>query len=121
MTDGMTDQVQHIAAQESTMTREEHLALRAKFAKAAGEDTIDRVMKELDIDVILGTMEMCVGGFASLAGYPVATMPLGIFERAGRPFGWVMIARKHEEGKLLRVMAAWEASFPPRAVPTLLS
>jgi amidase len=48
-------------------------------------------------------------------------MPLGVFEKSGRPFGFCLIARKHEEGKLLSVMAAYEASFPPRAVPSLVT
>jgi hypothetical protein len=63
-----TDQVQHIMAQESNMTKEEHAELKAKMQKAAGEDTIDRVMKELNVDAIIGTMEMVLVGLASLAG-----------------------------------------------------
>lgn len=120
------------------MTKEEHIALKLKMQKAAGEETIDRVMKELGLDAIVGTMETEIVGFASLAGeslkytkrmlnvdlftgYPCATMPLGVYEKSGRPFGLVLIARKHEEGKLLRIMAAYEASFPPRALPSLVS
>ena len=48
-------------------------------------------------------------------------MPLGVYEKSGRPFGFCLIGRKHEEGKLLRVMAAYEASFSPRAIPSLVS
>jgi amidase len=48
-------------------------------------------------------------------------MPLGVYEKSGRPFGFCLIARKHEEGKLLRIMAAYEASFPSRAIPSLIS
>lgn len=55
-------------AQESKMTKEEHLELKAKMQKAAGDDTIDRLMKELNVDAIVGTMEMVLVGFASLAG-----------------------------------------------------
>lgn len=120
-TNSFTDQAQHILAQDSTLTEEKHVALKTKMHKAAGEETIDRVMKEIGIDVIVGTMEMCVVGLASLAGYPCATMPLGAFEKSGRPFGLCLIARKNEEGKLLRVMAAYEKTFPPRAIPSLLS
>jgi amidase len=48
-------------------------------------------------------------------------MPLGVYEKSGRPFGFCLIARKHEEGKLLKIMAAYEASFPSRAIPSLIS
>lgn len=89
--------------------------------KAAGEETIDHTMKELEIDGIVGTMEMCLVGLASLAGYPCATIPLGVFEKSGQPLGFSLIARKHEESKLLRVMAAYEKIFPPTAIPSLLT
>ena len=55
-------------AQDSKMTKEEHAELKAKMQKAAGEETIDRVMKKLNVDAIVGTMEMVLVGFASLAG-----------------------------------------------------
>lgn len=113
--------MQHIAAQESTMTKQEHAKLKERVQRLAGEETIGRVMKELGLDTIVGTMEMMFVGFAALAGYPCATMPLGVFEISGRPFGFCLIARKHDEGKLLRVMAACEATFPQRAIPSLLS
>jgi hypothetical protein len=38
------------------------------MAKAAGEDAIDRVMRESNVDVIAGTMEMMIVGLATLAG-----------------------------------------------------
>lgn len=50
------------------MTKEEHTQLKAKMAKAAGEDCIDRVMKELGVDAIVGTMEMMICGLTTLAG-----------------------------------------------------
>jgi hypothetical protein len=50
------------------MTKEEHAELKARMQKAAGEETIDRVMKKFGVDVIVGTMEMMLVGFAALAG-----------------------------------------------------
>jgi nucleoside permease NupC len=55
-------------AQESTMTKEQHNKLKTRMQKAAGEETIDCVMRGLNLDVIVGTMEMMFVGFASLAG-----------------------------------------------------
>lgn len=51
-----------------TMTKEEHTALKLKMQKAAGEETIDRIMREHGLDAIVGTMETDIVGFASLAG-----------------------------------------------------
>jgi amidase len=120
------------------MTKEEHSALKTQMQIAAGTETIDRVMVDLGLDAIVGTMESEIVGLASLAGmffssanllptliygkgYPCATMPLGVYKKSGRPFGFCLIAGKHEAGKLLRIMAAYEASFPPRALPSLIS
>jgi Asp-tRNA(Asn)/Glu-tRNA(Gln) amidotransferase A subunit family amidase len=48
-------------------------------------------------------------------------MPLGYLGLNGRPFGMAMIAEAHAEGKLLRIMSAWEVMFPRRKASTLLS
>ena len=50
------------------MTKEQHNELKTRMQKAAGEETIDHVMRDLNVDVIAGTMEMVFVGFASLAG-----------------------------------------------------
>ena len=63
-----TDQEQHIMAQDSKMTKEQHTELKTRMQKVAGEETIHRVMRELNVDVIMGTMEMMMVGLASLAG-----------------------------------------------------
>jgi len=54
-----------------------------------------------------------------LAGYPVATVPLGQLDFNGRPFSLSAATTAHNEGKLLHFMSAWEAIFPKRAVPNL--
>jgi Asp-tRNA(Asn)/Glu-tRNA(Gln) amidotransferase A subunit family amidase len=54
-----------------------------------------------------------------LAGYPVATVPLGQLDFNGQPFSLSTVTTAHNEGKLLHFMSAWEATFPKRAVPNL--
>ena len=53
-------------------------------------------------------------------GFPVATVPLGATHTNGQPFGLFVVARVHQEQTLLRFMHAFEASFPPRKVPSSL-
>jgi len=60
----------------------------------------------------------------SAAGYPAATLPLGVWSKGiganGRPFGLVAIAGEWGEGTLVKVMSAWEATLgSERAVPDL--
>ena len=58
---------------------------------------------------------------AAIAGFPVATVPLGFADFNGRPFGMNIFAPANAEKMMLRVMSAWEASFPEaRQPPPLL-
>jgi len=47
-------------------------------------------------------------------------MPLGYHSQSGRPFGFCLVAKAHEEGKLLDIMHVYEATFPKRQLPHLL-
>ena len=54
-----------------------------------------------------------------ILGYPVATLPLGYLDFNGRPFGFQVFAKAHQEALLVQVQSAWEASFPKRQPPVL--
>ena len=56
---------------------------------------------------------------AALAGYPIATAPLGYLEDEDRPFGVAFFTTAEREDVLLRVLAAWEKTFPPRRIPDM--
>lgn len=64
-------------------------------------------------------------------GYPIVTVPLGRLKKNGLPFGLAFMGtvgtfqnvfntQKYSEPTLIRIMAAYEAAFPPRAVPEQL-
>ena len=53
-------------------------------------------------------------------GGPIATMPLGLLNLHGRPFGLSVFALPKHDSVLFKVMSAWEATFPKRALPPLL-
>jgi len=44
-------------------------------------------------------------------GYPIATLPLGILDFNGRPFGLAALAGHYQEAKLINLMSAWETTF----------
>lgn len=46
-------------------------------------------------------------------------MPLGYVSSSGRPYGLQAVAQANAEGKLVKLMAAWESIRPPRRVPDL--
>ena len=58
--------------------------------------------------------------FRLIVGYPMVTVPLGILSKSGDPFGLSFIGTKFSEPTLIRLMSAYEASFPPRAMPLQL-
>jgi amidase len=50
-------------------------------------------------------------------GFPIATLPISVIDFNGRPFGLTVAALPHNEAMLVKVMSAWEATFPPRKTP----
>ena len=50
-------------------------------------------------------------------GFPIATLPISCLKFSRRPFGLTIAAPAHKEATLIKVMSAWEATFPPRKVP----
>jgi len=43
---------------------------------------------------------------AAIAGFPIATVPLGYYTDSGAPFGLAFIGKQYDEPSLLRVMSA---------------
>ncbi|KAH8761174.1 amidase family protein [Diaporthe sp. PMI_573] len=85
--------------------------------KVARDEGIDRIMKEYDIDAIIGPAESAMPTMACASGYPIAGMPLGYLDFNGRPFGMAAISAGHQEATLIKVQSAWEATFPSRQPP----
>lgn len=91
-----------------------------KHCRKVGRDEgIDYTLRSHGIDVIIGPADSDLDEIIAAAGYPAATLPLSTFTGNGRPFGLVAIAGAYQEAMLVKVMSAWEATFPARAVPSL--
>ena len=100
----------------SKMTQERFSSGLSILRKAA-RSGIDKALSENDIDAILGPSDGMFASMASAAGYPVASMPLGFAKFNGRAFGVQVLAKAGAEDKILRVMSAWEATFPGNRQP----
>lgn len=94
----------------------EYAAAVDEMHQVAGTNGLDAVLDAHDLNAIV-----CVrkGGhsLANMVGAPIGTVPLGMLDD-GTPFGLYFIARRHGEGTLLRIMAAWEQVFP-RPLPPI--
>ncbi|VUC23994.1 unnamed protein product [Clonostachys rosea] len=72
---------------------------------------IDKILKEYNLDVIIGPADSQFTKIAAAAGYPVASLPLGRLDYNGRRFGMLAIAGENGEAKLSETMGAWHATF----------
>ncbi|KAI4101518.1 MAG: hypothetical protein LQ339_005015 [Xanthoria mediterranea] len=114
------DQTYHILAQEDNTPPSILARARQAMKHRAGKDGIDKTLSDFNLDAIIAPIDSPISTVAALAGYPTATMPLGYHIPSGRPFGFCLVAKAHEEGKLLAIMNVYESTFPKRRVPLLL-
>ncbi|KAJ4263557.1 hypothetical protein NW762_006376 [Fusarium torreyae] len=104
------------SALKTNITDEEY-ETGLKHLRASFRDAIEKCLEETGADVIMGSGETFMSTMASGSGYPIASVPLGYSSYNGRPHGMLIMARNQEEGKILKVMSAWEASFPEARKP----
>ncbi|KAH7397975.1 amidase signature domain-containing protein [Cadophora sp. MPI-SDFR-AT-0126] len=92
---------------------------KASMRQLGGPDGIDRAMKEHQVDVIIAPSNSPVSSISAAAGYPIATVPLGIIDKYKVPFGISVISTAFAEVKLLKFMSAFEATFPKIPPPPI--
>ena len=55
-----------------------------------------------------------------MSGYPLGTVPLGLLNYNGRPFGLGIMAKAAREDLIIQFMSAFETKFPKRRIPPAL-
>ena len=107
---------------------------RENMQRIAGREGIDRVLREHDIDALVGpTMPAAWfidavhgdvisggggGGLAAIAGYPHLTVPMGNLR--GLPVGLSFIGPQWSDGLILSIGYAYEQASRRRIEPTFL-
>ncbi|KAK0104849.1 hypothetical protein ONS95_005115 [Cadophora gregata] len=109
-----------IGPQEFQQTPEEYTKIREQVREDAGKNGLFRVMEELSLDIISAPTDGPICEIAALAGAPTATVPLGILEPSGRPFGLTFVGRPGSEALLIQLMHLYEAAAPKRKLPALV-
>ncbi|KAI8713744.1 Amidase domain-containing protein [Fusarium sp. LHS14.1] len=104
------------AGRDTTITQEEY-DRDFKALRGAAAHSLLSLMKEYDVDVLLGPCDSRFNSMGAAAGFPVGNLPLGFADFNGRPFSLHAIAPANEEAKIFQVMSAWEASFPDNVRP----
>ncbi|KAF5702105.1 glu asp-tRNA amidotransferase subunit A [Fusarium mundagurra] len=120
MPPGYNDQGLLIDAEESDISPKDYEKNLSHLRQVTCDDGLDRIFKEYDVDVIVGSSDTAITAYASGSGYPVGNVPLGYLDFNGRPFGLAVLAAKDQEAKILKFMNAWEGTFGPRKAPPLL-
>ncbi|KAF1818772.1 amidase family protein [Dissoconium aciculare CBS 342.82] len=122
---GANNQNGLLRARDSKMSDEEYHRIIASARETCGKNGIDKTLDDNAIDLIIGPGDgpmFCIAGAAGhdqINGYPIATLPVGYLDFNGRPFGFQVMARAHQDALLIRVQSAWEATFPERRPPPL--
>ena len=100
---------------------DEDCARDIRKIRSAANRTIADWLTKTHSSVIMTSADTVLCSLASASGSPIASVPLGIAECNGRPYGMVMLAGKGEEEAIFKAMSAWEAAFPHarRAPPRL--
>ncbi|KAF2738226.1 amidase signature enzyme [Polyplosphaeria fusca] len=98
-------------------TTEDIFERNRKALREFASSKVKGLLREHDLDVILGPCDSRTGSVGAASGFPVGNLPLGFAEFNGRPFALHMLAPENEEAKMLRIMAAWEATFPENVKP----
>jgi amidase len=98
------------------MTQDEY-DRNSQILRDVARDTVEKVLKDCAVDVILAPCDSRLNSVAAAAGYPLGNLPLGYADFNGRGFSLHAIAPAGAEGEILRVMSAWEATFPENVRP----
>jgi amidase len=104
------------AASESILTKEEFERNERVLRKTAHDHLLE-ILDESDADVIVGPGDSEINMIAAYAGWTVGSVPAGFADFNGRPWSLHVLAPPGEEGRIFRVMAAWEATFPQNVQP----
>ena len=107
-------------AAQMKLSKEERDSMIAHMRWVGRDRGIDELFARRGINAVIGPAESALCQFASVAGYPIASLPLGYLRFNGRPHGLAAIAKAHEEARLIQLQSAWEVSFPARRPPPML-
>jgi amidase len=106
---------------KSTLTDETRSQIVSFLRSTAKDNGFDRIFAETGAEVLMGPLDARVVTVAAAAGYPCGVVPLGYADNLnGRAYGMAVVAKSGNEGKILEVMSAWEATLPGRKPPPLL-
>lgn len=104
-------------AQDNKSTEEEMKKEIENNRKVTG-DSIDKALKDSDVDVLLSLSNYISGVYAP-AGYPALSIPAG-YRSTGEPLGITLVSTKFGEEKLIKAAYSYEQGTKNRKEPKLV-
>jgi amidase len=93
------------------MTEETRGEVVARLRQLADLSREGGAMDVFNMDIILAPSDSTLVTFAACAGWPIATVPLGRWEKNGQPYGYFAVARDVREDVLFRFMSVYYGTF----------
>lgn len=115
-----TNQERLIMAYNNIPSEEEYEKAKSHLQRVAVEDGLNKLFGDKGLDIIGIPQDSKISSIASASGYPIATMPLGVLDDIGRPFGLAIMASAGREDKIFEFLSAFEDIFPKRTIPPQL-
>ena len=77
-----------------------------------------QLLEERDSKLSTNDMNYVCSFPNTFTAYPIAALPMSYLDFNGRPFGLIIAAPRNKETIFIKVMSAWEATFPARQEPS---
>lgn len=99
------------------MSREKHDAAATGLRHLAQQDGMAKLMRDLNLDIVLSASDAELISFSATAGWPVATVPVGNLAKNGQPWGMFALPRDGRLDLLARFLMAFDEHFGGRQGP----
>ncbi|PVI04609.1 amidase signature enzyme [Periconia macrospinosa] len=110
-----------LSALSTPSSRSTHHTHLSHLRTTAGQNGLDLLFSEHKLSILIAPGDSALSSLAAGAGYPTAACPLSALKLNGQPFGLTITSPAHTEQRLLHFLTAYEATFPPRALPLPLN
>ncbi|PTB48318.1 hypothetical protein M431DRAFT_100241, partial [Trichoderma harzianum CBS 226.95] len=112
------DQNQLLKASRDPPTRKMYEAVKERIKTISKENGIDKLFRDQNLNILAFPLDSLMVFISAASGYPIATMPAGVIQADGRPYGLGIMAQTGREDLMFQFMSAFEAHSAPRAVPS---
>ncbi|KAI6082976.1 putative glutamyl-tRNA amidotransferase subunit A [Hypoxylon rubiginosum] len=125
-----------IQTEQQDLSEEQYNKTLEYLRTISRDHGIDYILRKFEVDVIIGPADSFITSLAAASGTSGRSLPssrdntddlicrlpspLSYLDFNGRPLGVAALAGKNQDATLIKLMSAWEATFPKRKPPPQL-